>query len=162
MSSSSKILPQTRLLERAVRVLALRDHSEQELRGKLATLLSRTADEAPTVEDIDAVLTYCIQRHWLDDARFAERYVAGRGRKGYGPLRIRQELQGKGIERTLVDRALSASDIDWAVIAWEQAVRRFGQPLPAEYTEKAKLQRFLLYRGFSTEDIQTIYRNFSD
>ncbi|MDU7097980.1 MAG: recombination regulator RecX, partial [Enterobacter sp.] len=39
---------------------------------------------------------------------------------------------------------------------------KYGEPLPREFSEKVKIQRFLLYRGFLMEDIQDIWRNFAD
>ena len=53
-------------------------------------------------------------------------------------------------------------DIDWALLARDQAVRKYGEPLPTTFEEKVKIQRFLLYRGYLMEDIQEIWRNFAD
>lgn len=143
----------------------MRDHSEQELRRKLAapSPLRRGDDEEPVnPEDIERVVVLCLEQHWLDDTRFALRYVESRARKGYGPQRIAQELQHKGITRDGVAQAMAECEVDWESLALEQAQRRFGDPLPKSYPEKAKVQRFLLYRGFYMEDIQSVYRNFSD
>lgn len=52
-------------------------------------------------------------------------------------------------------------DIDWVSLA-RQAQRKYGEPLPSAFTEKVKVQRFLLYRGYLMEDIQEIWRNFAD
>lgn len=161
-----------RLLDRATRILAMRDHSEQELRRKLAAPSSvktrqhesRPAAEPvpePTAEEIDQVIAWCYEHRWLDDERFAAQFVTSRSRKGYGPQRIRQELQQKGIARAQCESALAECDIDWTSLAREQAERKFGSPLPKQYPEKAKVQRFLLYRGYYMEDIQDIYRNFA-
>ena len=160
----------SRLLDRATRILAMRDHSEQELRRKLAAPLpvkprrgeqpEKPQPEA-TPEEIEKVIAWCYEHSWLDDARFAAQFIASRGRKGYGPQRIRQELQQKGISRTQCDTALSECEIDWVELAREQAERKFGSPLPKGYPEKAKVQRFLLYRGYYMEDIQDLYRNFA-
>ncbi len=81
---------------------------------------------------------------------------------GYGPARIRQELSQKGIARQVVDQAMRECDIDWVSLAREQAQRKYGEPLPSAFTEKVKVQRFLLYRGYLMEDIQEIWRNFAD
>ena len=135
-----------RLLDRAVRILAVRDHSEQELRRKLsAPVMSKNGPEEidATAEDYDRVIAWCYEHRYLDDERFASRFLASRGRKGDGPARIRQELNQKGVAR-------------------EQAIRKYGEPLPREFSEKVKIQRFLLYRGFLMEDIQDIWRNFAD
>ena len=154
-----------RLLDRAVRILAVRDHSEQELRRKLsAPVMGKNGPEEidATAEDYDRVIAWCYEHRYLDDDRFASRFLASRGRKGYGPARIRQELSQKGIARQVVDQAMRECDIDWVSLAREQAQRKYGEPLPSAFTEKVKVQRFLLYRGYLMEDIQEIWRNFAD
>ncbi|WNN43479.1 regulatory protein RecX [Winslowiella toletana] len=158
----------SRLLDRAMRILAMRDHSEAEFRQKLTLSVQRAArfrqEEVPEIseEDIEKVVAWCYQHGWLDDARFAERFVISRGRKGYGPQRIRMELGQKGVSRELTEATLASIEIDWSARAFEVAERKFGLPLPTEWKEKAKLQRHLLSKGFFMEDIQAIFRNFDD
>lgn len=69
-------------------------------------------------------------------------FLASRGRKGYGPARIRQELNQKGVARESIEKAMRESEIDWCELAREQAVRKYGEPLPREFSEKVKIQRF--------------------
>ncbi|HFZ8995408.1 TPA: recombination regulator RecX [Citrobacter freundii] len=155
----------SRLLDRAVRILAVRDHSEQELRRKLAApVMGKNGPEAidATTEDYDRVIAWCHEHHYLDDNRFVSRFIASRSRKGYGPARIRQELKQKGIARDAIEKAMRECDIAWGELAREQAIRKYGQPLPQAFAEKVKVQRFLLYRGYLMEDIQEIWRNFAD
>ncbi|MTH47301.1 recombination regulator RecX [Intestinirhabdus alba] len=153
-----------RLQDRAVRILAARDHSEQELRRKLSAAIpgKRCPEEiGATAEEHERVIAWCYENHYLDDSRFAERFIASRSRKGYGPARIRQELVQKGIERELSEKALCECDIDWFAQARDQAVRKYGEPLPTAFSDKVKAQRFLLSRGYLMEDIQEIWRNFA-
>lgn len=154
-----------RLLDRAVRILAVRDHSEQELRRKLAApVMGKNGPEEidATAEDYDRVIAWCYEHQYLDDDRFVSRFIASRSRKGYGPARIRQELNQKGIARESSEKAMRECDIAWGELARDQAIRKYGEPLPREFAEKVKIQRFLLYRGFLMEDIQDIWRNFTD
>ncbi|WP_221345749.1 recombination regulator RecX [Enterobacter cloacae] len=166
MSESTTRRPAyARLLDRAVRILAVRNHSEQELRRKLsAPVMGKNGPEEidATAEDYDRVIAWCYEHHYLDDDRFASRFLASRGRKGYGPARIRQELNQKGVARESIEKAMRDCDTDWCALAKEQAIRKYGEPLPREFSEKVKIQRFLLYRGFLMEDIQDIWRNFAD
>lgn len=154
-----------RLRDRAMRILAMRDHSEKEFRRKLtAPVMSKNGLEEidVTPEEIDQVVEWCLEHNFLDDARFVRQFIASRARKGYGPARIRQELNQKGIGRDISESAMRECDIDWVANAREQALRKYGEPLPTEFTAKVKVQRFLLYRGFMQEDIQEIWRNFVD
>ena len=162
---SSRRSGYARLLDRAIRILAMRDHSEQELRRKLvAPVMSKNGPEAldATPDELEQVVAWCIENRYLDDNRFVGQFIASRSRKGYGPARIRQELSQKGIARQVVDQAMRKCDIDWVSLAREQAQRQYGQPLPSAFTKKVKVQRFLLYRGSLMEDIQEIWRNFAD
>ena len=163
--TSSRRSDYARLLDRAIRILAMRDHSEQELRRKLAAPVPgkngpETLDVTP--EEVDTVVAWCIENRYLDDGRFVRQFIASRSRKGYGPARVRQELKQKGISRETIESAMRECVIDWARLAKEQAQRKYGEPLPTVFAEKVKIQRFLLYRGYLMEDIQEIWRNFAD
>jgi len=154
-----------RLLDRALRILAMRDHGETELRRKLtAPVMGKNGPEKVDIsqEDVDKVIEWCSENRYIDDERFARQFIASRSRKGYGPARIRQEMGQKGLSREVSESAMRDCEIDWSELAREQAQRKFGEPLPTQFTEKAKVQRFLLYRGYLLEDIQEIWRNFTD
>lgn len=164
---------QNMLISRAMRLLSQRDHSEAELRRKLAAppfmANARFSSKSPTElpeEPVDPaiieqVISYCYQHNWLDDRRFANSFIASRSRKGYGAQRIRSELMQKGVDKEIVQDALAECEIDWCEQAREIALRKFGDPLPVEWKEKAKVLRYLLYRGFFQEEIQSIYRDFA-
>lgn len=154
---SSRRSGYARLLDRAIRILAMRDHSEQELRRKLvAPVMSKNGPEAldVTPDELEQVVARCIENRYLDDNRFVGQFIASRSRKGYGPARIRQSSARKALRAKVVDRAMRKCDIDWVSLAGEQAQRKYGEPLPSAFTEKVKVQRFLLYRGYLMEDIR--------
>ncbi|MGA9605772.1 MAG: recombination regulator RecX [Rouxiella badensis] len=176
------------LIARAMRLLGQRDHGEAELRRKLLTPpqpftrpssyknRKNQQSSSPTVataakekeveeicpEQVEQVIAYCYEHGWLDDARFADRYIAGRSRRGLGAQRIRSELMQKGVDKEVINLALENCEVDWCTQAYELATRKFGQPLPVDWKEKSKVLRYLLYRGFFQEEIQSIYRDFED
>lgn len=157
-----------RLLDRATRILAMRDHSEAEFRRKIMQTAARAAlrneeqaEEIPA-ELLEQLVAWCYEHQWLDDVRFAQRFVVSRSRKGYGPQRIRMELTQKGIGRELAETTLAEAEIDWSAQAFDVAERKFGLPLPTEWKEKARVQRYLQAKGFFMEDIQSIFRNYSN
>jgi len=171
MSDATERSQFTRLLDRAMRILTMRDHSEAEFRRKLslsaerAAMYAKTQAQQPepvTPEQIDRVVAWCYESNYLDDARFAERFVASRSRKGYGPQRIRMELGQKGVAKPLIDETLAKTEIDWQQMAFDSAERKFGLPLPTEWKEKAKVQRYLMTKGFFSEDIRSVFSNFED
>jgi regulatory protein len=72
------------------------------------------------------------------------------------------ELQQKGIGREEINQALFDTEVDWSQCAADLAKRKFGEPLPQTWTEKSKVQRFLMSKGFMMEDIQAVFRNSDD
>jgi len=171
------------LIARAMRLLGQRDHGEAELRRKLMTppqLFTRPssykarqnkeAESTPKPkeveeicpEQVEQVIAYCYQHGWLDDAKFANRYISGRSNRGLGAQRIRSELMQKGVDKETINEALENCEVDWCSKAYDLATHKFGQPLPTDWKEKSKVLRYLLYRGFLQEEIQSIYRDFED
>ncbi len=124
-------------MDRAVRILAVRDHSEQELRRKLAApIMGKMAEEIDaTAEDYERVIAWCHEHGYLDDSRFVARFIASRSRKGYGPARIRQELNQKVFPAKR--KAMRECDIDWCALARDQATRKYGEPLPTVFFQKS-------------------------
>jgi regulatory protein len=130
----------------AMDLLARREHSRAELRDKLAR---RDYDNA----DIDAALDRLTGEGLADDGRFVSSFVAARIRKGQGPIRIRAELQERGVATALVAAAL-AEPHDWLALARDVRQRRFGAALPADRAAQARQGRFLEYRGFTAEQVR--------
>lgn len=128
-------------------LLARRDHSRKELARKLV----KKGHEEPAV--VEALQGLASER-LLDDGRYAETYIQSRADKGYGPLRIRMELQERGVDDALVAEYLDERDAAWRKRAHAVRDKRFGGELPQEYKEKARQMRFLQYRGFSGEQIR--------
>ena len=158
----------SRLLDRAMRILSQRDHSRDELKRKLQLSGQRAAylnqqENVPIPDELlEKVLDWCQENGWLNDQRFTERFIQSRTRKGYGPQRVRMELQQKGIDREAINQALAETEVDWTRCAADVARRKFCEPLPQSWEEKRKVQRFLMSKGFMMEDIQAIFRNIDD
>lgn len=69
--STSRRPAYARLLDRAVRILAVRDHSEQELRRKLAApIMGKNGLEEidVMVEDYECVIVWCYEYGYFDDS----------------------------------------------------------------------------------------------
>ncbi|EGV18964.1 regulatory protein RecX [Thiocapsa marina] len=143
--------PLTEIVDRARRLLAIREHSRLELTRKLR---SRGFDDAGIAQAIDRLVV----EGALDEDRMVEQYVAERAAKGFGPLRIRAELYEKGLPDTLVDPHLDTMRDDWVAYMAEIYDRRFGTEPPSDRTEYARRGRFLEQRGFPSEMIRRFLR----
>ena len=137
--------------KKAMDLLARREHSAQELRRKL---LGREY----TADSIDRVVKQLQQDRLQSDTRFTESYVNHRVGAGIGPLKIRFELQQKGIGDALADQYLEPLAEHWDSMMAEQRERKYGNTIPAEYRERMKQARFLQNRGFSPESVMRLFR----
>lgn len=133
---------------RAMNYLARREHSYRELRDKLL----RKGFELSL---IDLVLAKLQENRSLSDQRFTDCFIQSRINKGQGPLRIKQELQSRGIDKNLVDSVLQNYDNHtWQTLANQVRHQHFGSQPPQDPQERAKQFRFLQYRGFTSEQIR--------
>jgi len=130
------------LRARALRLLARREHSRQELARKLSP-------HAESPEAVEVLLDSLEQKKQLSNERFASERARVLARK-FGAARIRQDLKARGVPEELVSRFSSSSDeLQKAKAILE---RRYRLPA-ATREERAKRMRFLQSRGFSSEII---------
>ncbi|MEX0448376.1 regulatory protein RecX [Spiribacter sp. 221] len=132
----------------SIRLLARREHSRLELQRKLEARDFLRGD-------IAAVLDALEWEGLLSDERFAEIFSRTRFESGQGPLRIRADLQARGVDSEIIDRVLELVDDSWLVhcrAAWR---RRFGVA-PADRREWSRQARFLSNRGFSAEHVRRV------
>ena len=130
----------------AIALLAARDFATQELREKLE---SKGYDPQASADAVAELVDGKI----LDDARFAEQFVAYHANRGHGSLRIAGDLKALGVPQELIAAALSGGP-EWRALAREVRIRKFGLAAPATWADKGRQARFLQYRGFSSDDIR--------
>lgn len=137
------------LRARALRHLARREHTRQELAHKLAP-------HAGSQEELSAVLDEFATKGWLSEYRAAEQIVHSR-RSRYGMNRIRRDLEAKGVESAVVGETLEGlRHSEWETL--QSVWRKKFKLAPLNAAEKAKQMRFLLGRGFSGDLIQKLFR----
>ena len=132
---------------RALRLLSGREHSRSELERKLAPHEEEPGQLRRVLDELQA-------KGFIDHRRVAESVVYRRAAK-LGTARIRQELQGKGLDAELVAQAvagLRSTELQRAREVWQ---RKFEQP-PADARERGKQARFLAARGFDGEVIRRV------
>jgi len=132
----------------AMNWLARREHSLAELRTKLAA-------RDFSAGEIESAVAALASEGLVSDERFAESFVAARARKGQGPVRIRMDLQQRGVSPELIALHLDPRSPEWLCLAREVRIRKFGAEIPADFKEKARQMRFLEYRGFASTQIQS-------
>ena len=132
----------------AMNLLARREHSRLELAKKL-----RKRDYESS--EIDDVLSALENENLLSDQRFSEAYANMRANRGLGPVRIRLELNDRGVADNLISAALARHESSWFERAEGVRQKKFGDP-PENIEAKAKQLRFLQYRGFTNDQIREV------
>lgn len=148
-STRQSELTEAALKERALRLLATREHSRFELRRKLmrgtpsrSRLLrgrapnkrsdSSASDGASSKSKseidawVDAVINDLVRHGLLSDERFAESFVRRGIDRGHGPLKIRAGLRSRAVADDIIDDALTFSDDFWLDRARAAQTKRFG------------------------------------
>lgn len=168
---------------RALRLLSQREHTRRELERKLGRYVSAEGEEsvdgardmqkaqvaqagpAPfSPAQLAQVLDELTALGFLDERRAAESLINRRA-NGLGAVRLRREMQSKGLARELIDETLgellsgeTSNELHRAREIWQ---RKFATvALPGDPQERAKQRarqmRFLLARGFSGEVVRRV------
>jgi regulatory protein len=140
------------LRERALDLLARREHSRAELARKLAAHAE--------ADDIEALLDVLEREGLLSERRYVEaqaRAHAGR----HGSLRLKLTLQRQGVAAELAERAVRqarAEDLASCRALWQ---KKYGKPA-ADPKEKSRQYRFLLGRGYPAEVVARVLGGADD
>lgn len=137
------------LQARALRLLARREHSRQELSRKLAT-------HAQDPGELETLLDHLEVQGWLSERRVVEQIVHAR-RSRFGARRIARELVEKGIGDEAVAAALQTlkhDEVESARTVWR---RKFARA-PRNPKERARQIRFLQGRGFDFDTIMKVVK----
>jgi regulatory protein len=148
-SAATAALAKARSVARntAIGLLSRREHAQAEIKRKLR---DRGYDDAITLQVVDDLT----RQRLLSDDRFAEMFIRSRAGRGQGPVRLRGELRQLKLPDEMIERHLSAAEIEWVPLAVEIRLRKFGPAFAKTIAERAKQMRFLQYRGFTTDQIR--------
>lgn len=137
--------PPKTLRARALDILSRQEVSRIGLKRKLAP-------HAESEEELEKVLDEFAERNWQSDQRYAEAYIHSKSNR-YGTLRLKQALAQQGIDaddcrELLPDRE---DELQTAISVLRKKFKQEAEDLK----EKQKQARFLAYRGFGADTIQT-------
>ena len=132
--------------------LSRREHSTKEIFQKLSY---RVESQDMLLQAIDELL----EDGLLSDERFAESYFQSRKNKGFGPLRIKNELSQRGIKESIFYSI--QKDTDWKACALKALKKKTNGKDTMEIKEILKLKKFLNYRGFEFQDIDKALSEFN-
>ena len=141
---------------RAMHLLEKMDRTRAELKKKLEQ------SGYPT-KAVEEALKYVESFHYIDDVRYAARYIEFQKRKK-GKARLKMELLQKGISAEIVARALEEAEEQMDA---KETIRKMLQSKrkgegAMEEKEKQRLYGFFMRKGFSSSEILSVFREISD
>ena len=142
---------------RAMHLLTRMDYTEAELEKKLMK-------GEYTPQAVKIAMDYVRSYHYLDDERYVTRYLSiYQGRKSRRHMQF--ELERKGIPRELIRRGQEAMEDEEGCADETDMIRqllekRCRNPKEADEKEKRRHYGYLMRRGFTSSEIQSVFREY--
>jgi regulatory protein len=146
-----------RALDTAYRYLARSPRSRTEVENRLRT----KAFPEPVIRK---VIQQLLDYRYLDDPAFARQWARDRiARHRWGPSRLRMELKRKGIAEGRIEAVVREllEERNEVSRAADLMGRRLGGRSISDPREYRRSYAYLLRRGYSSEAIEAVLRNFS-
>ena len=133
-----------------IHLLAVRDYTTKEIENKLKK------EDYPD-EVVEEVIQYGLERHYLDDMRYAEDYI--RFRQGSKSIRqLKYQLSQKGIANYILDQ-IEVEDSREELL--EQVIRYRNKKAGTDYEKDAKTYQYFVRKGYNSSLVKDILRNIS-
>lgn len=153
-----------KLYTRSLEYALVRPRSQRELKDylyrKTRDTRTKTGDikKGVSKELTERVFQRLSDKGYLNDEKFARFWVENRNvRKGTSLRKLQSELQGKGVESSIIQRVLGESertDID--------ELRKIIAKKARRYDDEQKLMMYLARQGFRYDDIKEALRSDSE
>ena len=137
--------------DKALGLLARREHSARELKSKLVRKGLDADESVKALSDLQS-------KNYQSDARFGEMLVRTRIAGGYGPRWILAELRQHGIADSAAQALIDEAEPNWQSLVRDLVRRRYGAKPSADMAERRKRAAFLLRRGFDALTVQSVTR----
>lgn len=140
------------LMQYALKLITRKRYTQKELETKLR------GKKTGTKKDRDKVINRLKELNYINDKEFAKDYIQTRliiNPKGENLLKL--ELRLKGIDRQIIDNAITNAKIDETKVALDVIERKKNSIKRVEgQKRKEKILRLLSSRGFKLETIYKI------
>ena len=138
------------IYNKALDIISRREHSIKEVNEKLTKKFN--ADEI-----IESVIEKLLSNNLINDSRFAEMYTSARKKKGFGPKRIGYELSLKGVKEYIASEAIEEEG-GWTESALTVFNKKFRNGPASDFKQSLKQKTFMLNRGFTFKEIESVMR----
>jgi regulatory protein len=112
----------------------------------------------------DELITRLKNQNYLNDERFAQLFIRDRVKiKGFGPIRLRHELNAKRISKQIIESEIEAirEEYDFNQLAFDLAERKLKHIEQPTYKDKKRLWSLLQRRGFEGSSISSALHGYS-
>ena len=133
----------------ALDIISRREHSQKELTDKLIKKFN-------IPELVDLVINTLLDKNLINDYRYSEAYVVARKRKGFGPKKIVYELISRGINENTASKVINIEG-GWQDAALKAFNKKYKVGIGKDFKEQNKQKVFLQNRGFSFEEIDSVF-----
>ena len=131
--------------------LSRREHSEKEIYLKFVNLVN---SKDTLLEEILKLK----EEGLISNQRYAEAYIRSRFHSGFGPIRIKYELEKKGVIDSIIKTAFQEPDLDWDDTLKSDFKKKYESNDMKSLNDN-KISKFFLYRGFDLEKISKLIKN---
>ena len=137
------------IYNKALDIISRREHSQKELTDKLIKKFN-------IPELVDLVINSLLDKNLINDYRYSEAYVVARKRKGFGPKKIVYELISRGINENTASEVINIEG-GWQDAALKAFNKKYKVGIGKDFKEQNKQKVFLQNRGFSFEEIDSVF-----
>ena len=104
----------------------------------------------------DTVVAQLVEERYVDDARYASAFAREKASiQGWGPVKIRFQLRGKGIPEAAITAALEEIEPQKAADKLEKVLAVKARTLQGDPQFRLKLLKFGLTRGYDYDQVET-------
>jgi regulatory protein len=145
----------SRIRSSALGLLARREHSKFELQQNLSK-------KGFVSQEVAKIIHELASQGLQSEDRFIEGYVTMRSRRGFGPVRIKAELQERGIDKEQIEQFITENDPVWFELVKSVRHKKFGKNIPRDLCEMMRQKKYLYYKGFTGDHIKRIFKYEED
>lgn len=148
MSPSASI---SKTLDRLQRQCARMEYCTSDIRRKALKALEGDAEAA------EQVVASLVEDGFVNDLRYASAFAREKASlQGWGSVKIRFMLAGKGIARDVIDAAMQEIEPEKASAKLRRVVEEKYRVLKDDPQCRLKLLRFVLSRGYSYDEVSSV------
>ena len=142
-------MEEKKVLERLQRQCARMEYCASDIRRKALKAMEGDADAA------DRIVASLVEDRFVDDRRYAGAFAREKASlQGWGAVKIRFLLRGKGISDEIISEALAEIDADKAASKLDKLAADKYRLLKDDPQCKLKMLKALLSRGYGYDEVE--------